>query len=186
MVKNIKWSVADFLENSYFLNINLDEHTWWFKLEFLKKKNYIDYFLQNEFNSKNLHKLIVFYLKFKYEETDLDKLNDIVSNSGDSLDFIILDKHSKITFKIERLNYTLNKLWTTDKCLEDNMFVYLYFSFMTDLYWLLETINIFFESYDYVLDVDYTDTEIFKLLKYNRKNYERKQNKILKNKSDKK
>ena len=140
------------------------------KLELkFKNKNYIDYFLQNEFNSENLHKFIIFYLKFKYEETDLDKLNDIVSNSGDSLDFIILDKHRKITSKIERLNYTLNKLWTTDECLEDNMFVYLYFSFITDLYWLLETINIFFESYDYVLDVDYTDKEIFKLLKWSKK-----------------
>ena len=178
MVKNIKWSVADFLENSYFLDIDLDNHIWWFKLEFLKKKNYIDFFLQNEFNSENLHKLIVFYLKFRYEETDLDKLNDIVSNSGDSLDFIILDKYRKIKSNLDRLNEILNDVWTTEKCLEDNMFVYKYFSFITDIFWLIETITIFFECYEYILDVDYTDTEIFKLLKYNKKNYERKQNNI--------
>ena len=179
MVKNIKWSVADFLEN--ILNIDLDDHLYSFKREFLKKKNYIDYFLQNEFSYENLYKLIVFYLEFKYEETDLDKLNDIVSNSGDALDFIILDKYIKIKSNLDRLNEILNELWTAEKCSEDNMFVSIYFSYITDFYYFIETINIFFESYDYLLDVDHTDTDykgMFKLLKYSKKNYERKQNNI--------
>jgi len=172
MVKNIKWSVADFLENSYFLDIDLDKYLEWFKTEFLRKKSYIDYFLQNEFNSENLHKLIVLYLNFRYKETDLDKLNYIVSHSGDALDFIILDKYGKIKSKLDRLNEILNDVWTTEKCLEDNMFVSIYFSYITDLYWFIETINTFFENYDYLLDVDHTDTdtkEIFKLLKWSKK-----------------
>ena len=182
MVKKIKWSVSDFLENSYFLNINLDDHIWWFKLEFLKKKNYIDYFLQNEFNSENLFKLIIFYFNFRYKETDLDRIIYIVSHSGDPLDFIISDKYKKIKFKINELNEILNELWSVEKCLKYDWFVYKYFSCITDLYQLIETIDIFFESYDYVLDVEHTIWE-FELLKYSRKNYERKQNKIFKNKS---
>lgn len=188
MVKNIKWSVADFLKNSYFLDIDLDKHLEWFKTEFLRKKSYIDYFLKNEFNSKNLHKLIVFYLMFRYKdmfwswdvvwETNLEKLAYIVSDSGDVTDVIILNKFSVIKTKINKLNKMLNKLWTTENCLKDNEFISIYFSFITDIFWLIETITIFFECYEYILDVDYTDTEIFKLLKYNKKNYERKQNNI--------
>lgn len=185
MGRKIKWSVSEFLENSYFLNIDLDKHLESLKLEFLKKKNYIDYFLQNEFNSENLFKLIIFYFNFRYKETDLDRIIYIVSHSGDSLDFIILDKYEKINNKINELNIILNELWTTEECLEDYRFVSLYFSCITDLYWLIETIDIFFESYDYVLDVEHNIWG-FKLLKYSRKNYERKQNNIFKNQSDKK